>query len=219
MDCRWGYDRVDAHGAALAPGLLTSHCCIRWWVISRRGQQQTCWIDSTLHGGSRRSFQPREVLCRAAPKGYRLPQGMATCVCSAVYRKFRPLLLKVHAGAPVMKHCHGRKSLPRWPRHGVTLLGESVWAPCKECKNGGRRVVGCCAQIRDASTPTLAAPHPRIRVDRRRIWCSRRGQMSWATSMRTLRPARRTRSSVCAKGAKAALEIVHNENERAALLR
>jgi len=76
------------------------------------------------------------------PIGYRPALKAMAIASQRWYEKFSaPLAVKVHAGAPVIEHRHGRRRLcrdgqgRRW-----TLLGESVWH--RQDANGRRVVDG-----------------------------------------------------------------------------
>ena len=93
---------IDAHGVAIAPGLIDSHVHPVAGDWTPR-QNQLGWIDSCLHGGVTTMISAgRGAHARPAPR-HRRPQGVGDHCAALLFRIFAPSGVKVHAGAPVIE--------------------------------------------------------------------------------------------------------------------
>ena len=113
---------VDANGVTLAPGLIDSHIHPVVGDYTPR-QQQLHWIDSTLHGGVTTLISAGEVHMPGRPRDIVGLKAMAIA-SQRWYENFRPSGVKVKAGAPVIEHGMEEHDFKELADAGVTLLGE-----------------------------------------------------------------------------------------------
>ncbi|MFC3229688.1 amidohydrolase family protein [Marinibaculum pumilum] len=113
---------VDAKGIALAPGLIDSHVHPVIGDYTPR-QQQLSWIDSCLHGGVTTMISAGEVHLPGRPKDIVGLKALAIA-SQRWYENFRPSGVKVHAGAPVIEQGMVESDFKELAEAGVTLLGE-----------------------------------------------------------------------------------------------
>ena len=113
---------VDAKGIALAPGLIDSHVHPVIGDYTPR-QQQLSWIDSCLHGGVTTMISAGEVHLPGRPKDIVGLKALAIA-SQRWYENFRPSGVKVHAGAPVIEQGMVESDFKELAAAGVTLLGE-----------------------------------------------------------------------------------------------
>lgn len=122
LDCEGATALVDAHGVTLSPGLIDSHIHPVVGDYTPR-QQQLNWIDSTLHGGVTTLISAGEVHMPGRPKDIVGLKAMAIA-SQRWYENFRPSGVKVHAGAPVIEHGMIEEDFKDLADAGVKLLGE-----------------------------------------------------------------------------------------------
>ncbi|MEP1612731.1 MAG: amidohydrolase family protein [Roseobacter sp.] len=144
----WGYENdidcddattiVDAHGVTLAPGLIDSHIHPVVGDYTPR-QQQLHWIDSTLHGGVTTLISAGEVHMPGRPKDIVGLKAMAIA-SQRWYENFRPSGVKVHAGAPVIEHGMVEEDFKDLADAGVKLLGEVGLGTVKDGKTAQQMV-------------------------------------------------------------------------------
>ena len=114
MDCEGATTEVDAHGAALAPGLIDSHVHPVVGDYTPR-QQQLGWIDSTLHGGVTTLISAGEVHMPGRPRissasrRWRLRRSAGTKISA-------PLASRCTQEPPLLNTAWWKKTLPRWQR-------------------------------------------------------------------------------------------------------
>ncbi len=113
---------VDAHGVTIAPGLIDSHIHPVVGDYTPR-QQQLHWIDSTLNGGVTTLISAGEVHMPGRPKDIVGLKAMAIAA-QRWYENFRPSGVKVHAGAPVIEQGMEEQDFKDMADAGVTLIGE-----------------------------------------------------------------------------------------------
>ena len=144
----WGYEKdvdtddadtvVDANGVTLAPGLIDSHIHPVVGDYTPR-QQQLHWIDSTLHGGVTTLISAGEVHMPGRPKDIVGLKAMAIAA-QRWYENFRPSGMKVHAGAPVIEHGMVEEDFKELADAGVKLLGEVGLGTVKDGKTAKQMV-------------------------------------------------------------------------------
>lgn len=122
LDCEGATSIVDARGVTLAPGLIDSHVHPVIGDYTPR-QQQLHWIDSTLHGGVTTLISAGEVHMPGRPRDIVGLKAMAIA-SQRWYANFRPSGVKVHAGAPVIEHGMVEQDFKDLADAGVKLLGE-----------------------------------------------------------------------------------------------
>lgn len=113
---------IDAKGVTLAPGLIDSHIHPVIGDYTPR-QHQLHWIDSTLNGGVTTMISAGEVHLPGRPKDIVGLKALAIA-SQRWYENFRPSGVKVHAGAPVIEHGMEEHDFKELAEAGVTLLGE-----------------------------------------------------------------------------------------------
>ena len=113
---------VDANGVTISPGLIDSHIHPVVGDYTPR-QQQLHWIDSTLNGGVTTLISAGEVHMPGRPKDIVGLKAMAIAA-QRWYENFRPSGVKVLAGAPVIEHGMEEEDFKQLSDSGVKLLGE-----------------------------------------------------------------------------------------------
>jgi enamidase len=123
-DCDTGGARVtiDAHGCAVAPGLIDSHVHPVFGDWTPR-QGQFGWIDSFLHGGVTTMVSAGEVHLPGRPRDIVGVKALAITAQRA-YENFRPGGVKVLGGAPVIEKGMVESDFVELAEAGVRLLGE-----------------------------------------------------------------------------------------------
>ena len=129
---------VDANGTTLAPGLIDSHVHPVIGDYTPR-QQQFNWIDSTLHGGVTTMISAGEVHMPGRPKDI---VGLKAQAIAAQrwYQNFRPSGVKVMAGAPIIEHGMEERDFKDLADAGVRLLGEVGLGSVKDGPTARRMV-------------------------------------------------------------------------------
>jgi len=113
---------IDARGVTLSPGLIDSHVHPVIGDYTPR-QQQIHWIDSCLHGGVTSMISAGEVHMPGRPKDVVGLKALAIA-SQRWYENFRPSGVKMHAGAPVLEEGMEEHDFKDLADAGVTLLGE-----------------------------------------------------------------------------------------------
>lgn len=129
---------VDARCVTLAPGLIDSHVHPVVGDYTPR-QQQLHWIDSTLHGGVTTMISAGEVHMPGRPKDVVGLKAMAIAA-QRWYESFRPSGVKVHAGAPVIEHGMEEQDFKDLADAGVKYLGEVGLGSVKDGKTAHQMV-------------------------------------------------------------------------------
>src|SRR6202167_4556901 len=101
LDLSGATTTIDAHGVAIAPGLIDSHVHPVAGDWTPR-QNQLGWIDSCLHGGVTTMISAGEVQPPGRPTDTVGLKALAI-VAQRAFTAFRPSGVKVHAGAPVIE--------------------------------------------------------------------------------------------------------------------
>ena len=122
MDLENADQLIDANGMALAPGLIDSHVHPVLGDYTPR-QSQLNWIDSCLHGGVTTMISAGEVHLPGRPKDIVGLKAMAIAA-QRWYENFRPSGVKIHAGAPVVENGMVEQDFKDMADAGVRLLGE-----------------------------------------------------------------------------------------------
>ena len=113
---------IDANGTTLAPGLIDSHVhpVVGDWTPR---QNQIGWIDSSLHGGVTTMISAGEVHTPGRPKDIVGLKAMAIFHQRA-FANARPSGVKLLAGAPVIEQGMVESDFKELAEAGVKLLGE-----------------------------------------------------------------------------------------------
>jgi enamidase len=215
MDCEGATTLIDAHGATLAPGLIDSHVHPVVGDYTPR-QQQLGWIDSTLHGGVTTLISAGEVHMPGRPND---PVGTVAMAIAAQrwYENFRPSGVKVHAGAPLLQQGLEEHHFRQMGEAGVTLIGEVGLGTVKDGKTANE-MVGWARKYGMQSTIHTGGPSipGSGLIDADMVLETGTDVVGHINGGHTALPDDQI-ICIC-EGCKAALEIVHNGNERAALL-
>ena len=221
----WGYEKdidtegatttIDAHGVTLAPGLIDSHIHPVVGDYTPR-QQQLHWIDSTLHGGVTTLISAGEVHMPGRPKDVVGLKAMAIAA-QRWYENFRPSGMKVHAGAPVIEHGMVEEDFKELADAGVKLLGEVGLGTVKDGKTANQMVSWARKYGIQSTIHTGGPSIPGSGlIDADMVLETGTDVVGHINGGHSALPDDQI---VClCENCKAALEIVHNGNERAALL-
>ena len=206
---------IDANGVTLAPGLIDSHIHPVIGDYTPR-QQQLHWIDSTLHGGVTTLISAGEVHMPGRPKDVVGLKAMAIAA-QRWYENFRPSGMKVHAGAPVIEHGMVEQDFKDLADAGVTLLGEVGLGTVKDGKTA-QQMVGWARKYGIQSTIHTGGPSipGSGLIDADMVMETRTDVIGHINGGHSALPDDQI---IClCESCKAAFEIVHNGNERAAVL-
>ena len=206
---------VDAHGAALCPGLIDSHVHPVAGDWTPR-QSQLGWIDSSLHGGVTTMISAGEVHTPGRPRD---PVGVKALAIAAqrMFSAFRPSGVKVIAGAPVIEHGLEEEDFAEMAAAGVTTLGEIGLGSVKDGATAGRMVEWA---RRHGMQSTIHTGGPSIPgsglIDKDVVLETGADVIGHINGGHTALPDDQIRClcEECRHG----IELVHNGNERAALL-
>ncbi len=221
----WGYERdldiedadtvIDANGVTLAPGLIDSHVHPVVGDYTPR-QQQLHWIDSTLHGGVTTLISAGEVHMPGRPKDIVGLKAMAIA-SQRWYENFRPSGVKVHAGAPVIEHGMVEQDFKEMADAGVRLLGEVGLGTVKDGKTA-KQMVDWARKYGIQSTIHTGGPSipGSGLIDADMVLETGTDVIGHINGGHSALPDDQI-TCLC-ESCTAGLEIVHNGNERAALL-
>ena len=206
---------VDAKGVTLCPGLIDSHVHPVVGDYTPR-QQQLHWIDSTLHGGVTTLISAGEVHMPGRPKDIVGLKAMSIAA-QRWYENFKPSGVKVHAGAPVIEHGMEKQDFKDLADAGVTLLGEIGLGSVKDGTTANQ-MVNWAREYGIQSTIHTGGPSipGSGLIDADMVLETGTDVVGHINGGHTALPDDQI-TCLCEK-CKAALEIVHNGNERAALL-
>lgn len=215
MDLEGADSVIDANGVTLAPGLIDSHIHPVIGDYTPR-QQQLHWIDSTLHGGVTTLISAGEVHMPGRPKDVVGLKAMAIAA-QRWYENFRPSGMKVHAGAPVIEHGMVEEDFKDLADAGVTLLGEVGLGTVKDGKTA-QQMVGWARKYGIQSTIHTGGPSipGSGLIDADMVMETGTDVIGHINGGHSALPDDQI---IClCESCKAAFEIVHNGNERAAVL-
>ncbi len=206
---------IDARGVTLAPGLIDSHVHPVVGDYTPR-QQQLHWIDSTLHGGVTTMISAGEVHMPGRPND---PIGTVAMAIAAQrwYDNLRPSGVKVHAGAPLLQQGLEEEHFRQMAEGGVKLIGEVGLGTVKDGKTANR-MIGWARKYGMQSTIHTGGPSipGSGLIDADMVLETGTDVVGHINGGHSALPDDQI---VClCENCKAALEIVHNGNERAALL-
>jgi enamidase len=206
---------IDAKGTALAPGLIDSHVhpvCGDWTPR----QNQLGWIDSSLHGGVTTMISAGEVHTPGRPKDLVGLKAMAI-FAERAFHAFRPGGVKIYAGAPVLEHGMVEDDFKELARAGVRLLGEVGLGSVKDGKTA-RQMVSWARKYGIQSTIHTGGPSipGSSLIDQDMVLETDADIIGHVNGGHTALPDDQI-TALCERSTRS-LEIVHNGNERAALL-
>ncbi|HEY0703896.1 MAG TPA: amidohydrolase family protein [Candidatus Acidoferrales bacterium] len=206
---------VDAKGTAVAPGLIDSHVHPVAGDWTPR-QNQLGWIDSCMNGGVTTMISAGEVHMPGRPKDVTGVKAMAIFAQRA-FAGFRPGGVQVLAGAPVIEHGMVERDFEEMAAAGVNLLGEVGLGSVKDGPTA-RTMVGWARKHGIQSTIHTGGPSipGSSLIDRDVVMEADADVIGHINGGHTALPDAQI-TSLISESARA-LEIVHNGNERAALL-
>jgi enamidase len=209
-------DRViDAAGCAVAPGLIDSHCHPVFGDWTPR-QNQLGWIEMGVNGGVTSLLSAGEVHLPGRPRDAEGVKALAM-VAQRCFRNFRPLGAKVIAGAPVAELDFDHDFFVGLKAAGIHRIGE-IGLGTVATGQAAARVVGWCRAlgietIMHTGGPSIAGSHHVTAAD---VLGAQPDVVSHINGGPTANPLDDIR--LLCRDATGALEIVHNGNEKAALV-
>lgn len=206
---------VDANGTTVTPGLIDSHVHPVIGDYTPR-QQQLSWIDSTLNGGVTTMISAGEVHTPGRPRDI---VGLKAHAIAAqrFYENFRPSGVKVLAGAPCIEEGMSEDDFKDLANAGVTLLGEVGLGSVKR-GDIAREMVAWARKYGIQSTIHTGGPSipGSGLIDKDVVLEADTDVIGHINGGHTALPDDQI---VClCESCERGLEIVHNGNERAALL-
>ncbi len=205
---------IDAHFCAVAPGLIDSHVHPVFGDWTPR-QNQIGWIESFLHGGVTTMISAGEVHLPGRPKDIVGLKALAITAQRA-FHNFRPLGVKVLAGAPVLEQGMVESDFSDLAASGVTLLGEVGLGSVKQGYEA-REMVAWARKYGIQSTIHTGGPSipGSGLIDRDTVLEADADIIGHINGGHTALPEAHV-CELCEKSPRA-IEIVHNGNERVAI--
>jgi len=206
---------IEANGIALSPGLIDSHVHPVAGDWTPR-QNQLGWIDSCLHGGVTTMVSAGEVHTPGRPKDIIGLKAMAVFAQRA-FSAFRPGGVKVLGGAPVLEHGMTEDDFKELAAAGVTLLGEIGLGSVKDGATA-HQMVDWARKYGIQSTIHTGGPSipGSGLIDKDVVLAADADIIGHINGGHTALPDDQI-TTLCERSPRA-LEVVHNGNERAALL-
>ncbi|HVO03299.1 MAG TPA: amidohydrolase family protein [Candidatus Cybelea sp.] len=206
---------IDANGTALAPGLVDSHVHPVAGEWTPR-QNQLGWIESCLHGGVTTMISAGEVHMPGRPKDIAGLKAFAIA-SQRIFANARPAGVKVHGGAPVIEQGMVEEDFKEMAAAGVTLLGEVGLGGVKTGDEAKKMVAWA---RKHGIQSTIHTGGPSIPgsglIDKDVILEADPDVIGHINGGHTALPD--TQITCLCEQCERGLEIVHNGNERAALL-
>ena len=205
---------IDAQGTTLAPGLIDSHVHPVFGDWTPR-QSQLGWIESCLHGGVTTMVSAGEVHLPGRPRDIIGVKALAI-TAERAFANFRPLGVKVRAGAPVLERGMVESDFAELAAAGVKLLGE-VGLGTVKAGYEAKEMVAFARKYGIQSTIYTGGPSVPGSgyIDADTVLEADADIIGHINGGHTALPLRQIRCLCegCARG----IEIVHNGNELAAL--
>lgn len=207
--------RIDARGCAVAPGLIDSHCHPVFGDWTPR-QSQLGWIEMNVNGGVTSFLSAGEVHLPGRPKDAAGVQALAM-LAQRCFANFRPAGAKVIAGAPVPELDFDRDFYAALKTAGIRHIGEIGLGTVAKGPDAAR-VTGWCRElgietIMHTGGPSIAGSHHVTADD---VLDAQPDVVSHINGGPTSIPHDAIRR-LC-QDAQGALEVVHNGNEKSALV-
>ena len=206
---------IDARGSPVSPGLIDSHCHPVFGDWTPR-QNQLGWIEMNVNGGVTTFVSAGEVHLPGRPKDAPGVKALAM-TAQRCCQNFRPAGAKVIAGAPVPELGFDRDFYSELKDVGIRHIGEIGLGTVAKGADA-RRVVEWCREfgiesIMHTGGPSIAGSHF---VDRDDVLEAQPDVVSHINGGPTS-IAHADIRILCEK-AQGSLEVVHNGNERSALV-
>ena len=199
----------------MSPGLIDSHVHPVAGDWTPR-QNQLGWIDSCLHGGVTTMISAGEVHTPGRPRDIVGLKALAI-TAQRTFSAFRPSGVKVHAGAPIIEHGMVEEDFKELAAAGVKLLGEVGLGSVKDGETA-RRMVAWARKYGIQSTIHTGGPSipGSGLIDKDVVLAADTDIIGHINGGHTALPDDQI---VCiCESCHRGLELVHNGNERAALL-
>jgi enamidase len=206
---------IDAKGSPVSPGLIDSHCHPVFGDWTPR-QNQLGWIEMGVNGGVTMLVSAGEVHLPGRPKDAEGVKALAI-TAQRCFQNFRPAGAKVIAGAPVPELGFGRELYAALKASGIRHIGEIGLGTVAKGSDA-KQVVDWCRElglesIMHTGGPSIAGSHFVRRDD---VLEAQPDVVSHINGGPT------SISHACVKAlckdAKGSLEVVHNGNEKSALI-
>ena len=209
-------DRViDAAGCGIAPGLIDGHCHPVFGDWTPR-QNQIGWIEMNVNGGVTSFISAGEVHLPGRPKDAEGVKALAM-VAQRCFANFRPLGAKVVAGAPVPELDFDRDFYQGIKDAGIRHIGEIGLGTVAKGADAARVTAWCreigIETIMHVGGPSIAGSH-HVKADD--VLEAQPDVLSHINGGPTSNPHEDIRQ-LC-RHANGALEVVHNGNEKSALV-
>ncbi len=206
---------IDANGVALAPGLIDSHVHPVAGDWTPR-QNQLGWIDSCLHGGITTMISAGEVHTPGRPRDVVGVKAMAI-TAQRCFSNFRVNGVKVHAGAPVIEPGMQEEDFAELAHAGIRYLGEVGLGGVKDGPTAKKMVAWARKYGINSTIHTGGPSIPGSGlIDKDVVLEADTDVIGHINGGHTALPDDQIRC-LCEQ-CKRALELVHNGNERAALV-
>jgi enamidase len=215
MDLDGAATVIDAMGSPVAPGLIDSHCHPVFGDWTPR-QNQLGWIEMGVNGGVTQLVSAGEVHLPGRPKDAEGVHALAI-TAQRCFQNFRPAGAKVIAGAPVPELGFARAVYQQLKASGIRHIGEIGLGTVAKGADA-RKVVDWCREIGLESImhtggPSIAGSHFVSRDD---VLEAQPDVVSHINGGPT------SVSHACVRAiceqARGSLEVVHNGNEKSALV-
>ena len=206
---------IDAQGCAVAPGLIDGHCHPVFGDWTPR-QNQTGWIEMNVNGGVTSFISAGEVHLPGRPKDAEGVKALAM-VAQRCFRNFRAAGAKVIAGAPVPELDFDREFYAALKSAGIRHIGEIGLGTVAKGPDAAR-VTGWCRElgietIMHCGGPSIAGSHHVTAED---VMQAQPDIVSHINGGPTANPLEDI--ALLCKQVTGAIEVVHNGNEKAALV-
>ena len=206
---------IDAQGCAVAPGLIDGHCHPVFGDWTPR-QNQLGWIEMNVNGGVTSFISAGEVHLPGRPKDAEGVKALAM-VAQRCFQNFRPLGAKVIAGAPVAELGFERDFFEGLKTAGIRHIGEIGLGTVAKGPDAARVTAWCrdlgIETIMHCGGPSIAGSHHVTAAD---ILQAQPDVISHINGGPTANPLEDI--ALLCREASGALEVVHNGNEKAALV-
>ena len=206
---------IDAAGCGIAPGLIDGHCHPVFGDWTPR-QNQIGWIEMNVNGGVTSFISAGEVHLPGRPKDAEGVKALAM-VAQRCFANFRPLGAKVIAGAPVPELDFDRDFYQGIKDAGIRHIGEIGLGTVAKGADAARVTAWCreigIETIMHVGGPSIAGSHHVTADD---VLEAQPDVLSHINGGPTSNPHEDIRQ-LC-REASGALEVVHNGNEKSALV-
>ena len=206
---------IDARGSGVSPGLIDSHCHPVFGDWTPR-QNQLGWIEMNVNGGVTTLVSAGEVHLPGRPKDAPGVKALAM-TAQRCFQNFRPAGAKVIAGAPVPELDFDQAFYAELKAAGIRHIGEIGLGTVAKGPDA-KRVVDWCRElgietIMHTGGPSITGSHF---VDRDDVLEAQPDVVSHINGGPTSIAHADIR--ILCERAHGALEVVHNGNERSALV-